>query len=214
VPFEWFYKCGYSVIREAKMKKLLLICLLAVIVAFQASAQQNLVWDIQFLKGNKQEIVPYSQSITAENGQGLFVIITPASDCYCYVLSQNSERKMTVLHDQSVKGGKEIFLNLLPENSSPDTKTLYVIMSLAKQSKLEEFIKNYKGNPDSIRNINNLHGEIAKLQDTASGLGEPSSALIASGGTTRGSSQEYVTRFSMKNMYVRTITIRAAQTAN
>ncbi|GBU26808.1 hypothetical protein R84B8_00322 [Treponema sp. R8-4-B8] len=196
------------------MKKILLICLLAAIWAFQASAQQNLVWDIQFLKGNKQEIIPYSQTITAESGQGLYVVIIPTSDCYCYVLSQNSERKMAVLHDQNVKGGDEINLNLLPEDSSPDTKTFYVIMSLARQTKLEELIKNYKSNPDSIRHINNLHGEIAKLQDTASGLGEPSSVIIASGGTTRGSSQEYATRFSTKNMYVRTITIRTAQAAN
>ena len=196
------------------MKKLLLICLFAAIGAFQASAQQNLVWDIQFLRGNKQEIVPYSQTITAESGQGIYVVITPSSDCYCYVLTQNSERKITVLYDQHVKGKKEIYLTPQPEDSSSDTKTLYVIMSLARQTKLEEYIKNYKNAPDSIRNINNLQGEIAKLQDTASGLGEPSSALIASGGTTRGSSHEYATRFSMKNMYVRTITIRTAQVTN
>jgi len=197
------------------MKKILLICLFATVWAFQAPAQQNLVWDIQLLKGNEHENVPYSQTITVESGQGLYIAMIPASDCYCYVLSQNPERKMVVLYDQHVKSKKEIYLTPLSEDSPPDTKTLYVIMSLARQTKLEELIKSYKSNPDSIRHVNNLHGEIAKLQDTASGLGEPSSALIPSGGTTRGSSsQEYATRFSMKNLYVRTITIRAVQAAN
>jgi len=83
-------------------------------------------------------------------------------------------------------------------------------MSLERQTKLEEAVKNYKSDPNSQRYANSLQGEIAKLQDAASGLGEPSSALISSGGTTRGMSEEFITRFSEKNLYVRTITIRTA----
>jgi hypothetical protein len=195
------------------MKRIFIVYLLALIGGFQTAAQQSLIWDIQFQMGNNRLVVPYSQTITAESGQELFVVVAPASDCFCYVISQNSERKMVVLHDQIVKGGSEISLKPLQEDNSPDTKTLYLIMSLERQTKLEGFIKNYKGSPASMRHANNLHGEIARLQEAASGLGEPSSVIIASGGTTRGSEQEYVTRFSEKNMYVRTITIRTAPAA-
>jgi len=194
------------------MKKIYILFLLVGMEAFQATAQQNLIWDIQFLMGSNSETIPYSQIITAESGQELNVVISPISDCFCYVISQNSERKMNILHDQTVKGRSKISLNPLQADNSPGAVTLYIIMSITRQTKLEDFIKNYESNPSSQRYANNLHGEIARLQDTVSGLGEPASAIITSGGTTRGrnSDQVYATRFSEKNIYVRAITIRTA----
>ncbi|MDR2700820.1 MAG: hypothetical protein LBB72_00150 [Spirochaetaceae bacterium] len=194
------------------MKKIFLACLFIGIVVLQVPAQktQGLTWDIQFQKGKERVPVPNSQTITVESGQDFFIVISPASDCFCYVLSQNSERNIFLLHDQPVKGEMKIRLDPLKTDASPGTKTVYVIMSLAKQTKLEGFIKSYKSDLNSQRHANNLQGEIARLQEAASGLGEPASALIASGGTTRGENQESATRFSGKNIYVRTITIRTA----
>jgi hypothetical protein len=200
--------------KEVKMKKIFVLSLFAVVAAFQIPAQQNLIWDIQFQKGSYREIVPYSQTITKESGQELYAVISPASDCFCYVVSENSERKMVVLYEQIIKGGNEISLNPLQADNSLGTTTLYIIMSLVRQNKLEGFIKSYKDSPSLQRHANNLRGEIARLQDTVSGLGEPVIAVIASGGTTRGpsSNQDYVTQFSEKNIYVRAITIRTAPT--
>jgi hypothetical protein len=202
--------------RGGKMKKILLTCLLTGIAVFQVQAQkaQSLTWDIQLLKGKDRESLPRSQTVTVEDGQNVFIIISPASDCFCYVLSQNSERKLFVLHEQPIKGEMKIRVNPLQADNSPGAKTLYVIMSTEKQTKLEDLIKEYKSNLNSQRHANNVQGEIAKLQDTASGLGEPASVLITSGGTTRGDSEEAATRFSGKNIYVRTITIRTAPAAN
>jgi len=194
------------------MRKIFLVCLFIGIGVFQAYAQetQNLIWDIQLLKGKEREPLPKTQTITVENEQNVYIIISPASDCFCYALIQNSDRKLFVLYDQPVKGEMKIRVNPLQADNSPGTKTLYVIMSAEKQTKLEDVIKNYKSDINSQRYANNVQGEIAKLQDTASGLGEPSSALITTGGTTRGESEESITRFSGKNIYVRTITIRTS----
>jgi len=193
------------------MKKGFLICLFIGIVVFQAHAQntQDLTWDIQLLKGRELGPLPKSQSITVENGQNLYIIISPAFDCFCYIISQNSERKLFILHDQPVKGEMKIRVNPLQADNSPGVKTLYVIMSLEKQTKLEDVIKDYKNAINSQRYANNVHGEIAKLQDTASDLRKPAGEIIVSVGTTRGD-EEYVTRFSGKNVYVRTITIHTA----
>jgi len=202
------------------MKKILLISLFVGIGVFQPYTQnaQSLTWDLQLQKGKEWEAIPKNQIIVAESGQNFTFFITPESSCFCYVISQNSERKIFILHDQPVKGDMEVKVEPLKADNSPGAKTLYVIVSLEKQTKLEEAIKNYKSDPNSQKNANNLQGEIAKLQDTASSLGEPSSALITSGGTTRGTSagsapQEYSTRFSEKKIYVRTITIRSAKIA-
>lgn len=191
------------------MKKIFLICLFAGIGFFQVYAQKSLTWDIQCQKGQNWEGIPKSQIITVESGQTFSIFISPASDCFCYVICQNSDRKIFLLYNQPVKSEMEIKVDPLRADNSPGAKTLYVIMSLEQQKKLEEAIKNYKSDLNSQRYANNLQGEIAKLQEKASSLGEPSSALITSGGTTRGSEpKEYATRFSKKNIYVRTITIR------
>jgi len=189
------------------MKKVSLILLFAGIVVLQARAQ-DLTWDIQLLKGKDREPLPRSQSITVENEENLYIIVTPAADCFCYIISQNSERKLFILHEQPVKGEMRVRVNPLQADSSPGAKTLYVIVSSERQTKLEDVIKNLKSDPGSQRNTNNVQGEIARLQDTASGLGEPSSALVTSGGTTR--SEASATRFSGKNIYVRTLTIRTS----
>jgi len=202
------------------MKKLLLLCPFIGVLIFQAFAQnvQNLTWDLQLKKGKEWEAIPKNQIISVENGQNFTFFITPESNCFCYVISQNSERKIFVLYDQPVKGDMELKIEPLKADNSPGAKTLYVIMSVERQTKLEDAIKNYKSDPNSQKNANNLQGEIAKLQDTASSLGEPSSALITSGGTTRGGAgatpEEYITRFSEKKIYVRTITVRTKAAAS
>jgi hypothetical protein len=194
------------------MKRFLSVCLLAGIGVFQIFAQKanDLTWDIQFQKGRDFEPVPKTQIISVENGQNLSMFISPASDCYCYIISQNSARKIFILHDQPVKGDMEISVDPLCVDNTPGQKTVYVIMSLTKQAKLEESIKNYKSDTSSQKFANSLQAEIAKLQDSVSVLGEPSSALVASGGTTRGMTEEYVTRYSKKDIYVRAITIRSS----
>jgi len=193
------------------MKKIFLICLFIGIVVFQVHAQntQDLTWDIQLLKGRELGSLSDFRSITVENGQNLYIIISPASDCFCYIISQNSEKKYFILHDQPVKGEMKVRINLLQADNSPGIKTLYVIMSLEKQTELENVIKNYKSGLNSQRYAGNMHGEIAKLQDTESDLREPAREIIVSVSTTRGD-EEYAKRFSGKNIYVKTITIHTA----
>jgi len=196
------------------MKKTFLICFFIGIVVFQVQTQntQELTWDLQILKGGEREPLPRSQSITVESGQNIYIVVSPFADCFCYIISQNLEKKLFILHDQPVKGEMKVRVNPLQADKSPGVKTLYVIMSLARQTKLEDFIRSYKGDLNSQQYANNVQGEVAKLQDTASGLGEPANALVTTGGTTRGEAEEgeraIATRFSGKNIYVRTVTIR------
>jgi hypothetical protein len=104
--------------------------------------------------------------------------------------------------------GAETNLGPYELEDPPGTETFYVIMSLAKQERLESLIKTYDANPGNSQNRENLRQEIARLQDAVSALGQPASSFIQGGGTSRGSTQEYVTRFSEKNIYVSPIIIR------
>jgi hypothetical protein len=204
--------------KGVEMRKKAFLCLFTGILMFHAQGifpqqAQDLAWEIQLQTEGRGAAMPDSQTITVETGRDFCISITPDSDSFCYVLSQNSGRKFFVLYDQGVRGGNEIILEPLLADNSPGRKTLYVIISVERQTRLENSINTYKSNPNSNRHAGNLQGEIAGLQDRVSSLGEPASVIISTGGSTRGSTPvaaDYATRFSGRNMYVKAITIHAA----
>jgi len=169
---------------------------------------QTFTWDFKFVNKKTQESLSFPKNIKMEAGQHFNVSFMPASDCFCYIISYDSNKKISVLYDAPLTKEKNINFDLEKSEEFSGTETLYLIMSLSRQIKLENSIKNYKNNPDSRSSAESLYKEVVALQKEASKLGEPASAFISGGGTTRGSSQEFVTRFSGKDMYVRTISIR------
>ena len=187
------------------MRKFIAVCVfLAAGLCLEA---QTLSWDLRFLKGEEMESVPISQIIRLENGTFFKVEIVPASDCYCYIISNDMKRQISVLFNDQLEDGEEIKLGPFKIVEPPGFETLYVVMSLERQTRLETLIQDFNNNPGSWQSADNLRREITRLQNDASRLGEPASAFIASGGTSRGN-DGYVTRFSEKNMYVRSIVIR------
>jgi hypothetical protein len=187
------------------MKKIIFsVIFTAVAVCVQA---QNLTWEIKVYRERTREYIPITQIIRGVNDETFRVDITAGSDCFCYVVCYDSERQVSVLYNAPMKGGIENHIVNL-EIDGAGTDTLYVIMSLKRQARLESLIQTYNANPNSQQNANNLYREVVRLQNEASGLGEPANNFIASGGTSRGASEEFATRFTNKDMYVRAITIR------
>ena len=187
------------------MKKLITVCMFVFTVVWLQA--QTLTWDIKFFKVETWETLPINQIIRMETGENFTISITPASDCYAYIFCYDSERDIAVILNELLKGGNETYLDRFEVGGAAGTDTFYVIMSLARQTRLESLIQTFSSNP-SQQNGNSLYREVVSLQNSSSGLGEPASTFIASGGTSRGSSVEYATRFSEKNMYVRAISIR------
>jgi len=187
------------------MKKLIAINLFIICaVGLQA---QDLSWDIKFFKGTERETLPITQIITMETGEIFQIRISADSDCFSYIITQDPQRRMHVLHDTPLKKDSPLSLGPMQVQEPVGTETVYVIMGLRKEAKLETAIRNYKSNPASRKHINSLQREIAGLQNRASGLGEPASTFIPSGGTARSGNQEHTNSFSGKSVYIRTITI-------
>jgi len=188
------------------MKKIFIVLIFITIgVSLQA---QTLSWDIKFLKGRTQESVPVSQIIRMETGENFRFSVLPASDAFCYVIFYDSSRDVFVIHNQLLPARQEKIFGPFVTEEPSGTETIYVIMSLERQANLESLIQNFNNNPGSRQSSNNLYREVVSLQNRVSRLGEPASSYIPSGGTTRGSTQQYVTRFSGNSLYVRAITIR------
>jgi hypothetical protein len=181
------------------------VVLIATAVCIQA---QTLSWNIKFYKGKERETVSISRIISMKAGETFQIAIRPDADCYCYVVCYDSDRNIFVLKDLFLSGGSEITTDPIEITDPAGTETVYVIMSLKKQAQLESLIQTFNANPNSQQNANNLYREVVRLQNEATGLGEPANTFIASGGTTRGTTEEYATRFTHKDMYVRAIAIR------
>jgi len=184
------------------------ICLFFAAGVLQA---QTLSWEVKFLRGSQQDSVPISRQIRMETGDVFQIAIKADADCFSYVVFYNSSREIRILRNAPLAGGTEINISPLVLEKPSGVETVYVIMSLERQANLESLIQAYNNNPNSQQHANNLYREIVSLQAAASELGEPASAFIASGGTTRGAaanSAQQGTRFTQKAMYVRAITIR------
>jgi len=195
------------------MKKMFIACILAFFVIFVPVplVSQSLDWQIQFLKGAAAESVPVNETIRMENVGEFQLNIKADSDGYCYVICYGSNREIFVLYNQAVKSGTEIKSGpVYITTSSGRNETIFVIMSLSKQTDLEGLMANHATNP-SPQHTQNLYRGISSLQRTVSGLGEPRSAILTSAGTDRspGNNDRILgTKFSGKDIYVQPITIR------
>jgi len=189
------------------MKKVAAICIF-ILIGISLHAE-NLSWDITFVKDVKgsQESVSISEMIEMKNGEFFQITIKPETNCYCYVIAYDSNRQVWVLNkDHAVKGGVPFFIDPIEIDGPAGTDIVYIIMSLERQTKLESLIQAYN-NRNSQQNADALREEVLSLQNTVSKLGEPVPRILSVGGTTRGTSV-YVTNFSDKNGYVRSIAIR------
>ena len=184
------------------MKKLVVVCLLLFTgVCLQAQA---LSWSIRFFRVKTPETLQINRPIRLEAGEEVLITITPAADCFAYILLYDIEDNFAVGHNGLMKGGEEKPLGIKIDGP-PGTERLYVIMSLTRQTRLESLIQVYSSNKNNQNKIN-LRNEIASLQEQVSLLGEPAIKFEATGATMRGQTDES-TFFSGKDMYVRTITI-------
>jgi len=169
---------------------------------------QNFTWDVKFLAGRMHEAIPISQIIRMETGDGFEFSITPQANAHCYIVCYDSQRQIIIIHDQQLTTGEEKLFGPFKLTEPGGTETIYIIMSSERQTALESLILTFNNNPGSRQHANNLYREVVRLQNSVSRLGEPASLYIPSGGTTRGNTQPHITRFSGRNLYVRTITIR------
>ena len=168
---------------------------------------QDLAWDINFEKGRDRESVPISQIISLNTGEIIRFSVTPASNAWCYIIFYDSQRQISVLHNKMISAGQENIFGPFELTEPSGTEMIYIILCLERQTNLENLIREFNSNSGSRQAYNSLYREIVNLQSSVSKLGEPASTYISSGGTTRGAAQ-YVTIFSGKDLYVRTITIR------
>jgi len=195
------------------MKKapIILVILFSVLCLPQpviSQSSQSLDWQIQFLRGSTMESVPVDEVIKMEKNSEFSMVIKADSNSYCYVIFYDEDRQCHVLNNQALRAGVELRTGGWI-NEPSRTQTVYVIMSLSRQTDLERMITTHGRNQDSRQNNNNLFNEIAKLQN-ASSPGEQVSPYNPRGSGDRdggNTSQIPAARFSGKDFYVWPISV-------
>jgi hypothetical protein len=198
------------------MKKIALgvILVLAAVCLCQQVQAQNLTWEIMLTREGKY-IHPIPQTIEGAEYDFFRIYIKPDSDCICYALFYDDLKEVVEpafdeppRFSQPMKGGVDVPIISFRVNGS-GIDTVYVIMSLKPQEKLESLIQAYNRNPDTQR-LKDIYLEFVNLQNLARGRGAPTSKPIVSGGTSRtiGDTENNATQYSDKDLYVRAISIR------
>jgi hypothetical protein len=187
----------------------LFFLLLAALAQPGFSQAGNFDWTLQFLKSPSGEAAPVDQVIRMRNGESFVINIDATANCYCYVICYDANRNIFVLANQGLRAQTKLSTDPVSVTDPTGTETIFVILSSARQTKLEGFIKSQHSNPKSRRETDQLYYEMVNLQKAASSLGEPAEVFIPSGGTTRGAldTSSGLTRFSGSNNYVRSIRI-------
>jgi phage-related protein len=182
----------------------ILFFLIAATFCLQA---QTLSWDLIFEKGKLEnlESVSFSDGYDQrmKTGEYYKVTVTPDPPCYCYIFFRDAEEGITVLKEEYIKS--KTSLRAYPLTEPAGRETLYIIMSLERQTGIENMIRALTSDPISEKN---LYNEILSLQNKISPLGEPVSTFITSAGTERGGNSTNINRYSNKSVYVRAISIR------
>ena len=190
------------------MKKILVVSIPILFLFYmpQPVFSQSLNWNIQFLSGTAQNSRPIDEPIKMENGDELSLIVKAGADCYLYAFWYNSERRISVFHNQALKKGTiENFDGPFYITKPSGTETVYVIMSRSRQANLEKLIENCEKNKGSRLHENNLYNEIINLQNSVSTVeGHYGTPTITSASTERGS---LVTSFTGQETYVTAISI-------
>jgi len=191
-----------------KMKLTLAVALFAFCLPLPLFSQ-SLDWQIQFLRGRDRESTPINRTIRMENNDAFMLVVKAEADCYCYVICYDSEQQIDTQLNEAIKGGSQVPVGPVFLTEPSGTETFYVIMSITRHEELEKLINLNEKSP-SRQNTSDLYREIVRLQNAASDLGEPATAIITSGGTSRGAAEEqsFATKFTGKEMYVRAISIR------
>jgi len=179
------------------------------------SQSKSLDWDIQFLNNESGESMPINKTIRMETGQHFQLAINAEEDCYCYVIIYDSQHQIYVWYYEPAKKVSEIKPKALRLTEPSGTETVYVIVSSSRQGELERLLTQFK-NSSSSQNTDNLYREIVRLQDAASGLGEPATAIIPGGVSARevtnagvpADDKSFSTKFTGKELYVRAIGVR------
>ena len=189
------------------MKKLLIIFLLAGIT-FGLSAQASSVnWAMSLVDKNGESLT-FSRPVEMKNGDVFSIQINLETNAYCYVVAQDPDRSVAILHKAQQSAGSKIVLGPMQLTPPTGAESIYIIVSAGTQKELENKIAALTADAGSRKAGRDLINEVFNLRRDISKLKENAEKPVAMGGAFRKMGEPIPgISYSGAEVYVKTITI-------
>jgi hypothetical protein len=160
------------------------------------------------LVNSNRQSLSFAQPVSMRNGEIFNLTISGKAPCYVYVIAQDSERNVAVLRSGKVRADEAVTIGPMQLTPPGGDETLYVVVSLSEQTKLQEAVDAYKKSENS-RNSRNLLNSVMEIRRSISRLKENPEKPVYMGGAFRGTdTQPQGTEYSGLVLYVKTVIIK------
>jgi hypothetical protein len=190
------------------MKKLIIALVLINTVSLMWS-QDEFSWSL-FLSANGTELPSsFSRPIAMKDDAVFTLFIKSDSTCYCYLVAQDSERTVSILHNSKLEKDVELKIGPIQLNPPAGTENFYIVTSKNQQKNLEKKVEKYLKNNASKKSSNDVITEVFNLRRSVSSLKEDPEKPVLLGGTFRDSDSDIKgMNYSGANIYVKSIVIK------
>jgi len=170
--------------------------------------KDTLTWTMGLQNEATRAYYPFSAPVKVNTGEVYFIVITPASDCYAYIVYESSDGDeiVTIFTGKLKKDEtwQSIGLKISPPKGS---ETFYVVVSLEEQKNLATRISALNTNSGPMQR-RALLNEIYNIRSDVSQFKETPEKPILMGGAQRGDPERSQgVEFSGLSSYVKTISI-------
>ena len=189
------------------MRKIFILFLLAGTACGLFAQTSSVNWAMSLL-GKNGEGLPLSKPAEMKNGDVFSIQINLESNAYCYVIAQDSERGVAVLHNAQQSAGSKIVLGPMQITPPAGTESIFVIVSAGTQKELEAKIAALTTDAGSRRAGRDLVNEVFNLRRDVSKLKENAEKPVAMGGAFRKMGETVSgTSYSGAEVYVKTVSV-------
>jgi len=171
-------------------------------------ALQKIIKSANSSDGDVSVMIPFSAPVQAMTDERFHLVISPAADCYCYVVVESSGNgSVSALYSGPLKANtiwNSPELRVQPPSGS---ESLYVVTSREEQGTLAQGISLLNDN-STVSQKQAVINEIFRLRSEVSQFREVPEKPVLMGGTSRGDPERSQgVEFSGLNTYVKTISI-------
>ena len=190
------------------MKKLTLVVLfLGSVHCLFAQTGNGISWSMS-LVNKAGDGLPFTRPADMKEGDEFSLHIKLDEDAYCYVVAEDSDRNIAVLHKALQSAGSETVLGPMLLTPPAGSETLYVIVSKEAKTGLENKIAALMADGGSRRAGRELLGEVFTLRRETSQFKKNPEKPVAMGGAFRSGKKTEGTVFSGAAMYVETVVVK------
>jgi hypothetical protein len=166
------------------------IVLAALMPCTAQTSREDFSWSLFLV--NEREYTPISAEglVRLQSEDRIRFTLTSGADCFVYVIAQDAEGAVVVLHSDSLRRGETLTLGPLLITPPSGKETIFFAVSAGEQAPLGRALDTLQANPGSTRAGQELLNQVYGLRREISRLQENPERPLAMGGSVRGTEED------------------------